>query len=192
LVTSEKLRSYTQKNHQELEKTLVGKMRSMENISQYIELLQLFYNYFQGIETQINLYIGKEQLEDHLQRRKTSMLMNDIVALGGIVNTTIDEEDLPQYANHLQAFGALYVLEGSTLGGSHISKMIRKQLQKHDDTGMSFFNSYGDRTEFMWHKFKAVLDTQAENESEQDVILQAADETFLKFRSWVQKQTILN
>jgi heme oxygenase len=70
--------------------------------------------------------------------------------------------------------------------------MIRKQLQKHDDTGMSFFNSYGDQTEFMWHKFKAVLDKQAENEAEQDIILQAADETFLKFRSWVQKQTILN
>jgi heme oxygenase len=167
-------------------------MRNIKTKTQYIELLQLFYNYFQGIEAQINLYIGAEQLEDHLQRRKTSMLINDITALGGTVKRTIEDNDLPRYESHLQAFGALYVLEGSTLGGSHISKMICKQLQKHDDVGLSFFNSYGDQTELMWHKFKAVLDTQAQNETEQNVILQSADETFLKFKSWIEKQTVLN
>jgi heme oxygenase len=192
LATSEKLKSYTQSNHQQLEKTLIGKMRNIQTKTQYIDLLQLFYNYFEGIEAQISQYIGAEQLEDYLERRKTNMLVNDIEALGGSVKRIIEVEDLPKYENQLQAFGALYVLEGSTLGGSHISKMIRKQLQQHDDLGLSFFNSYGDQTEFMWHKFKAALDMQAQNESQQVVILQSADETFLRFRSWIEKQTILN
>lgn len=190
--TSEKLKSYTRLSHQELEKTLVGEMRAIQTKTHYIELLQLFYNYFGAIEKQINLFIGAGQLDDYLQRRKTSALMTDIKALGGSVEQNINAEDLPHYGNSLQAFGALYVLEGSTLGGPHICKMIKKQLGQQDDVGFTFFNSYGDQTEAMWHKFKLILDNQAENENEQNMILQAADSTFLKFRSWIQKQVNLN
>jgi heme oxygenase len=192
LLTSEELKSYTQSNHQELEKILVGKMRSIKTNADYIELLQWFYNYYAAVEEQINLYIGADQLDDHLQRRKTEDLLNDIAVLGGSVEKTILATDVPVFANHLQAFGALYVLEGSTLGGVHISKMIRKQLQNEDNQGFSFFDSYGDQTHTMWNKFKTILDGQAANEAEQGLILQSADETFLKFKSWIQKQASQN
>jgi heme oxygenase len=192
LVTSEQLKSYTRTNHQELEKLLVSKMRGIRTQEHYVDLLQLFYNYFGAVEEQINQYIGTEHLKDHLQRRKTSSLLNDITALGATANKTISQEDLPVFENHLQAFGALYVLEGSTLGGPYISKMIQKQLDKQDTEGLSFFNSYGEETETMWNMFKAVLDRQAGNEAEQNVILQSADETFLKFKSWINKQSSLN
>lgn len=192
MVTSEKLKSYTRSNHQELEKKIIGKIRNIQNKADYIELLQWFYNYFGAIEAKINSYIDARELEDHLQRRKTSTLLSDITTLGGTANQTIGAEDLPEFNNHLQAFGALYVLEGSTLGGPHISKMIQKQLKDYDGHGFSFFNSYGDQTDMMWNKFKAVLDTQAENETEQEEILQSADETFLKFKTWIEKQANLN
>jgi heme oxygenase len=167
-------------------------MRGIRTQEHYVDLLQLFYNYFGAVEEQINQYIGTEHLKDHLQRRKTSSLLNDITALGATANKTISQEDLPVFENHLQAFGALYVLEGSTLGGPYISKMIQKQLDKQDTEGLSFFNSYGEETETMWNMFKAVLDRQAGNEAEQNVILQSADETFLKFKSWINKQSSLN
>jgi heme oxygenase len=192
LLTSQELKSYTRSSHQELEKILIGKMLDIQNEKQYVELLQLFYNYFSVVEEQINLYIGPAELEDHLQRRKTKMLQNDIATMGGSVKKMIVVDDIPVFSNHLQAFGGLYVLEGSTLGGSHISLMIRKQLQKDDDAGFSFFNSYGDQTMAMWAKFKIVLDRQATNRVEQNLILQSADETFLKFKSWIEKTGILN
>jgi heme oxygenase len=166
-------------------------MQDIQTEKQYVELLQLFYNYFSLVEEQINLYIGPDQLEDHLLRRKTKMLQNDIATMGGSVNKTIVVNDVPLFSNHLQAFGGLYVLEGSTLGGSHISMMIRKQMQKDDDAGLSFFNSYGDQTMAMWAKFKIVLDRQATNRVEQNLILQSADETFRKFKSWIEKSASL-
>lgn len=189
--TSELLKTHTRSNHQELEKILVGKMRNIHNKQQYIELLQLFYDYFGAIEKQINPFIGVVQLEDYSQRRKTTALKNDIIKLGGNVRNDIEADDLPEYDNSLQAFGALYVIEGSTLGGPHICKMIKKQLDQQDDVGFSFFNGYGDQTEAMWNKFKVVLDDQAEDEMEQSFILASADQTFLKFRTWIQKQAIL-
>jgi heme oxygenase len=118
--------------------------------------------------------------------------LDDITVLGGNARTTITAADLPEYRNYLQAFGALYVLEGSTLGGPYISKMIQKQLDKPDMEGLSFFNSYGDETGMMWDRFKVVLDRQADNEAEQNVILQSANETFQKFKSWINKQDSLN
>lgn len=188
IITSERLKSYTKANHQELEKLLVSQMRSIQTQEQYIDLLQLFYNYFGAVEGQVNPYIGQEHLEDYLERRKTSRLRDDIVALGGSASKTITPEDLPEVKNLLQAFGALYVLEGSTLGGPHISKMLQKQLNKPDTDGLSFFNSYGDETMAMWERFKVVLDRLADNEIDQNVILQSADETFEKFKFWINKQ----
>jgi heme oxygenase len=187
-ITSEQLKSYTRTNHQELEKLLVSQMRSIQTQEEYIDLLQLFYNYFGAVEAQINPYIGQEHLDDYLERRKTSRLRDDILALGGDASTTITPEDLPEVKNLLQAFGALYVLEGSTLGGPHISKMLQRQLNKPDTEGLSFFNSYGEETMTMWERFKVVLDRQADDQMGQDVILQSADETFQKFRLWINKQ----
>jgi heme oxygenase len=192
LTTSEKLKSYTWSNHQESEKLLIARMRKIRNKAQYIELLQLFYNYFGAIEAQISGHLGSSQLEDYQQRRKTDSLLNDILALGGTINKIIAAEDLPKFNNYFQAFGALYVLEGSTLGGPHISRMIQNQMDFRDNVGFTFFNGYGEQTESMWHKFKAVLDGLAENEKEENLILEAANNTFLKFRSWLEKQALLD
>ena len=187
--TSERLKAFTASNHQDLEKILVGQMRNISNSEAYSELLQLFYNYFGAIEEQVNTYIGESNLSDHLQRRKTKSLESDIVALGGTASRTIQASDVPEIKNTLQAFGALYVMEGSTLGGSHIVRMIQKKLQTADMKGFSFFESYGADMMQMWEKFKEVLDKQARNEAEQQVILDAADETFLRFKSWIIKQS---
>jgi heme oxygenase len=189
--TSERLKAFTSSSHQELEKLLVGQMRNISNQEAYSSLLQLFYNYFGAIEAQVDQLIGPAVLADYTQRRKTKSLENDIIALGGTATRSIKAEDVPQIKNILQAFGALYVMEGSTLGGPHIVRMIQKKLQTDDLKGFSFFESYGADMMHMWQQFKEILDKQATNEAEQQVILDAADETFLKFKIWILKQSTL-
>lgn len=189
--TSERLKAFTSSNHQELEKLLVGHIRSINTREAYSDLLQLFSNYFGAIEAQVDPLIGQAVLADYTQRRKTKSLENDIIALGGTANRNIQAEDVPEITNILQAFGALYVMEGSTLGGPHIVRMIQKKLDTAELKGFSFFQSYGDDMMLMWEKFKQVLDLQAKNEAEQQVILDAANETFLKFKIWINKQSTL-
>ena len=170
---------------------MVGHIRSINTREAYSDLLQLFSNYFGAIEAQVDPLIGPAVLADYTQRRKTKSLENDILALGGTANRNIQAEDVPEITNILQAFGALYVMEGSTLGGPHIVRMIQKKLDTADLKGFSFFQSYGDDMMLMWEKFKQVLDLQAKNEAEQQVILDAANETFLKFKIWINKQSTL-
>jgi len=53
-------------------------------------------------------------------------------------------EALPQLASLGRAFGVLYVLEGSTLGGRHIALALEKRLGLTAGNGAMFFNAYGD------------------------------------------------
>lgn len=160
----------------------------MTTLQDYIHILQIFYAYFGALEDQINKYIGAEQLSDYSERRKTLSIKNDILALDGVVPEKAAAADLPALGNVLEAFGALYVIEGSTLGGQVISKMISKKLDLATDKGLSFFKSYGEDTMAMWNSFKVVLESHAKTREQADAITQSANETFQKFKFWMEKK----
>ncbi|MFA6245491.1 MAG: biliverdin-producing heme oxygenase [Mucilaginibacter sp.] len=182
---SDKLKEETKQNHQILEKALIGRLKSIRSAQEYAGLLKLFYGYFGGLETQINKTIDGTLLTDSTQRRKTQAIADDILALGDGVPAKATGNYLPRINDHLEALGALYVIEGSTLGGKIISKMMQQQLGF--DKGMSFFSGYGDKTEQMWGTFKQALNNQAQNPGQEAVVIAAANETFLKFGEWFAK-----
>lgn len=180
---ADNLKEQTLTYHQQLEKKLVSQIKGLTTKEGYLQLLQLFYGYFSGLEDRINLFIDQTILPDHALRRKTGAIADDILALGGQPVTKATSDALPEISNANQALGALYVIEGSTLGGSIISKMISGKLGL--TSGLSFFNSYGENTHQMWDSFKAVLNKQAaENEP---VITEAANNTFFKFKNWIEQ-----
>lgn len=181
---ADQLKIRTLASHQELEKVLMQRMRAMRTTDDYIALLQIFYRYFGALEERIGLFIGSAELPDHLQRRKSESLAIDIRALGGLVPEKVTLSEIPVIDDHLQAFGALYVMEGSTLGGQFISQMIAKQLDIQDK-GLSFFQSYGQHLQTMWATFKMTLNRQAGNDSDAERLITAADATFKKFKSLV-------
>jgi heme oxygenase len=183
---SEKLKENTKQNHQQLEKVLVGKLKAIRSAGEYASLLKLFYGYFGGLEVEINKVLDAGLLPDNAERRKTQCLANDLRYLASEVPAKATGDDLPALHSHLQALGALYVIEGSTLGGKIISKMMQQQMGL-DGQALSFFTSYGERTKEMWNTFKQVLDQQAKNAEQEAVVIAAANETFLKFGEWFEK-----
>ncbi|MDP9048447.1 MAG: biliverdin-producing heme oxygenase [Bacteroidota bacterium] len=178
---SEQLKIRTLAAHQELEKILIGRLRAMQDQDDYIGILQLFYSYFGALEDRINLFIGIKELPDYLQRRKSDSLIEDVQSLGGVLAEKIKLAGLPVIENHLQAFGAMYVMEGSTLGGLIISQMVVKQL--NIDKGLLFFQSYGAQQMAMWETFKLALNRYSDNETDAEVIINSADATFRQFKS---------
>jgi heme oxygenase len=184
---TEKIKEATLQNHQQTEKVLVAKMKNMRSKGDYIALLCNFYAYFGGLEQQIERFVSVSDLSDYYERRKTEAIATDLKALGGSVPSTAQNDELPQIDNYLKAFGALYVIEGSTLGGKIISKMVQQHLQIADNAGLSFFNSYGEDTMQMWERFKDVLNQVAATPADEEIILQAANDTFAKFKNWLEK-----
>jgi heme oxygenase len=178
---SEKLKDQTKTNHQLLEKKLIVKLKGINHKADYIKLLQLFGSYFSGLDHLISLHLNKLSLPDYGKRRKANLIAADLISLGAKPFTPAEDRLLPQILNHAQSLGALYVIEGSTLGGQIISQLLVRQLG--DISAISFFSGYGADTMAMWQKFKAVLDL-AENEPG-DEIIATANETFLKFSQWL-------
>lgn len=187
---TEKLKEATLANHQQTEKILVGKMKSMRSMQDYIAILTSFYGYFGGLEKQIERYINQSTLADYDERRKTSAIADDIKALGGNIPAIATNNELPQIANYLQAFGALYVIEGSTLGGQIISKMVQQHLPVQDGKGLSFFNGYGDKMHQMWGAFKDILNKAAATPEDEQIIIAAANDTFAKFKTWLENKPV--
>ena len=186
---SDKIKEATLTQHQQVEKSLVGKMKAIRSKDEYVNLLKIFYGYFGGLEQQIKTAIDQSQIEDYNDRRKTGAIAEDIKDLGGKVPGLASGLDLPTISNHLQAFGALYVIEGSTLGGSIISGMMQKHLAFDGQKGLSFFNGYGEQTQQMWANFKLALNVAVKSEEDEAEVLQAANNTFARFNNWIEKQS---
>ncbi len=179
---SDQLKIRTLAPHQELERVLGKRMRSMRTTEDYITLLQAFYSLLGALEDRISVHIGAAELPDHLQRRKSESLAIDIRSLGGIIPPKLSLSKIMEVKDHLQAFGVLYVIEGSTLGGRIISHMIAKQLDIQDK-GLSFFQSYGEHRTTMWATFKLTLNRQADVEADRERIITAAYATFHEFKA---------
>lgn len=180
---TEVLKEHTKTAHAALEGKIIPAIKNLSDKAGYLQLLRLFYGYYAALEQRIAPQVNGK-LADFGSRRKAGALLSDMRALQGDTETgTRLCEQLPDISSYPQALGALYVLEGSTLGGQIITQMIRQRVQEAE-TGLSFFNGYGDQTIPMWQRFKAVVNAY-DGEAEQQAMLQAANDTFTSFQKWI-------
>jgi heme oxygenase len=89
---------------------------------------------------------------------------------------------MPPLQTWPQLLGAMYVMEGSTLGG----QVIARQLAKAGIPFLTYFKGYGERTGPMWKSFCHLL-TQAATDANQDEIVQSASCTFQQLEAWLQR-----
>lgn len=88
--------------------------------------------------------------------------------------------DMPPLATWPQLLGAMYVLEGSTLGG----QVLARQLAKQNNPLRLYFSGYGERTGPLWKAFCQLLAQEATPDNEADIV-QSASLTFQKLASWL-------
>ncbi|MBX2925721.1 MAG: biliverdin-producing heme oxygenase [Chitinophagaceae bacterium] len=183
---SEILKQSTRKIHQEVEKIVVLRIKSIRTDEDYIDLLKYFYAYFAAVEKAAAPYITDKILPDYTERRNASYIRTDIYELGGETDA-LPIPNPPAIENSLQAMSALYVLEGSVIGGPYIVEMLKKiGISK----GFSFFSGYGDKAEEKWAAFTQYLDALTENEADKRQSLDVALLTFRQFGNIFGQQII--
>ena len=164
MTLSERLKSFTEIEHKETEKLLIEKIKSIHSKEDYILILKIFYGYFAPVEQQIRRFLTSNELEDLHQRRNVSRIRDDLRELGYDQNVPLSTF-LPVIENHCHAAGALYVQEGSTLGGWHIAKMISARIDNSSQS-LTFFEGYKEKTDGMWNSFKSFLNNRFTKESD--------------------------
>src|SRR5438309_9925339 len=120
----DKVRAATGAYHQALDRLMIPNIEAVQSKNDYAELLLLFYGFFKPVYNSIDTFIDTNYLPDYQSRRKAEWILNDLKDLAIDYNVHLCEH-LPNINNNAAAFGALYVLEGSTLGGMVIKKMIQ-------------------------------------------------------------------
>lgn len=178
------LKENTARAHASLEKKLIGRIRSTSTISDYSSLLGLMYGYYYPVEQSIAKFDELLKKRGIQFRPKAANIRTDLAHFqidDFRPSLNISHPDLHSPA---AALGALYVLEGSTLGGQIISTLLAKQLNADPSQGFSFFNPYGDQTRTHWEQFRTALEDTVTDEEKEPVIA-AANETFSTFNTWI-------
>lgn len=159
-------------------------------LAQYREYLALFYGYILPLERAFEARPEWEELRfDIGARTKHRMIEADLHALGWDASAVADLplcQSLPDLSSFPRILGCMYVLEGSTLGGQMLTKLLMKDLPVTPDTNARYFNSYGTDVRERWAEFRELLSSQAHTGGDEREMLASAGETFDRLREWIE------
>ena len=145
-------------------------------IPRYIRILQAFYAFFEPMEMQMDTCCPAEYRSMWQGRHRAHRLIDDLVAMhSGPVDAASGIFEIPDVSSTGHWLGALYVLEGSTLGGRVISRHLEKHFGWLSGRGYSFFLGHGTATGERWRE---VVKTLEANSGANSQIVSGARQTF--------------
>ncbi len=121
-------------------------------------------------------------------RARTPSLLADLESLG------LDQDAIARlprwipphpFASEGSLIGALYVLEGSMLGGIQIARALQVPVGDETGEGRRLFLGRGDRQSGMWRDFVESLEALSERPEQAALAIVAAVSTFEEFENWM-------
>jgi heme oxygenase len=180
----QRLKSETAKAHEQIEEAfdLEAVTRS---VSAYRGLLGRLYGFHAVWEPLAEVALADPEF--FRQRRKVAFLKTDLQDLGMGTNRIAR---LPlchppvTMRTPADAWGSMYVVEGSTLGGVIIARHVERRLGLSRHNGCLYFRCYGVDVRPMWASFGARLLARC-GPADQDTVVAAARRTFEVLRIWL-------
>ncbi|GGG31740.1 biliverdin-producing heme oxygenase [Hymenobacter glacieicola] len=176
-----RLRHETRAVHEALEQLPFNQALGNGTITEALtrQFLARLYGFVAPFEAQLQ---SKEELLGpawELPRRyRAQLLRQDLPDTGTLPLVP----ELPPLATRAQLLGAMYVLEGSTLGG----QVIARQLAKAGIPARAYFSGHAEQTGPLWKTFVGLL-TQAATPDNADDIVASASLTFQRLHAWLEQ-----
>jgi heme oxygenase len=186
------LRKQTASSHQKLEDNSLSKalLEEAVSVADYQHYLSALYGITVGCEEML-FPVVEDVVPDINRRYRSELIVNDLLATG------FSKEQiaaLPVYKftskSASEAMGAIYVIEGSTLGGRVLYKHINKKLAFSAENGASYFWGYGDQTGSMWKSFISHFTQFALESGQSAEIINSAIHTFTIIDNWLDEAVI--
>jgi heme oxygenase (biliverdin-IX-beta and delta-forming) len=187
----EQLKQCTQISHDQIS-SHIDVLRDDLSLSDYCLLLQRLWGFYTPLEIQIKQVLTGSPIDlDFAKREKAPLLEQDLRTLQFSPFSDLPLcAELPPLTNPGQVLGCLYVLEGATLGGQIIYRHLQKVLHLNQESGCSYFYSYGTKVGRMWESYCSILTAYMQFGQEEEQILSAACATFYAFDKWIQEGKI--
>jgi heme oxygenase (biliverdin-IX-beta and delta-forming) len=116
-------------------------------------------------------------------RRRGHLLMLDLTWFG-VDPSGEARPTLPEIKDTASLLGAMYVMEGSTLGGQLIARHVERVLGLTAGQGNAYFRGHDERTGQLWKEVCDALRTKVPD-SETDTVIAAAKAMFGVFGGWM-------
>lgn len=151
-------------------------------LAQYAALLQRTLGFHAALEERLDRMPGLAAYGIHLaERRRTPLLRDDLRWLG--LSAEVPRAPLPPLRDTAEAMGALYVAEGSTLGGRHLARALDGLLPPGED-GRRFLLGHGARHGAMWRDVCAAIERCGTTPVARAAMVAGAVATFAAFEAW--------
>ncbi len=189
-----RLKEETRPMHDAIEKNPYLEQVTSDAISmeEYHKIIEAFWGYYAALEPKLFENATEQWLGEFNvpQREKLSLLKADLIAMGKHTEASIAEipvcSNLPETNSSAKKLGILYVLEGSTLGGSVITRHLKSKLGDAVENCTQFYFPYGEMTGPNWKNF-AMLVERSCTPDEHDEIVESAKKTFQTLDDWMTK-----
>ena len=180
------LRTATAVEHEQVETTL-GLMDHQLGRDRLVAVLARLHAFWTAAEAGLDAWAHRWPADAETvawsRRRRAHLFAADLRALGAEPDAAALPE-LPAVEDTDQALGRLYVLEGSTLGGTFISRHLATLPILGHDVRLGAFSPYGAETSAMWHAFRRVTRDRVAAGGDAGRVVGAARATFSALAAW--------
>jgi heme oxygenase len=177
------LRKETRPFHDEVEQNSfnLALTSGTPTITDTAQFLAKMYGFVQPYEAQLRAHATAFGPEWQLnQRYRAPLILEDLSRLG-YAGTPPLCPALPPLNTRAQLLGAMYVLEGSTLGG----QVIARQLDKAGIAAHAFFTGRAERTGPLWKVFCQLLSSDTAVNEAPAAVVASAILTFQSLSAWL-------
>jgi heme oxygenase (biliverdin-IX-beta and delta-forming) len=180
------LRTATAESHEQVERTL-DLLDPQLDRPRLTAVLTRLHGFWSAAETGLDGWAARRPRDaGRLQwerRRRTPLFAADLAALGAAPEDATGP-DLPDVPATDDALGRLYVLEGSTLGGTFIDRHLTGLPSLGEGVRVRAFSPYGGETGAMWHAYRQATREHVAAGGDARRVVAAARETFAALADW--------
>ena len=119
---------------------------------------------------------------------RSHWLAQDLETMRGerwLPGAEVSRPAMPLLDSNERVIGALYVIEGSALGGRVLAKGLDRLLGSGEPAGRRFFEGHGSLTGAAWHDFVRRVDLVSAAPAARASVIDAAVEVFSIFEKWL-------
>jgi heme oxygenase len=179
------LRTATAEDHGRAE-TAMPSLDELADFDGYAWSLRALHGFFAAWEAPV--FGALDTLASELSmadRRKLPLLVRDLDVLGIAPALIVCAPPGDRAFAIPRALGAMYVLEGSTLGGQVIQRQCVEPLGMSPDRGGAFYHGYGARTGPRWKAFGEVIEAHVLHHGDSADVIDGARGCFAALNSWL-------
>ncbi len=147
----------------------------------YVRVLVAYWHAFRQVDASVANALGLCHCSFEYSRR-LPWLLDDLRALGidpdAVGNRPTVRHEPLRLEGQAELVGALYAIEGSSLGGQVIYANLARTLRLTTTSGARFFHGYGEQTSERWRRFGLIMAAELDDECKRAIAAGGATAVF--------------